>query len=334
MGIRKTGFVVGGLGTLSLPKIVGRLRGCHTQMYGETNRADFRCLEGFEDHSVEVLCFWNERRNTYCDGGQCSLPCAGSRRQLCNQRRLLARGGENLLRANTAISLWYWGGSVPRVDQFAAPQFRKMLKNASKMRGLTRLQEIAKRIDAGWEEAMPARAKTNAPMSRSSTKPRSLTCQDAILPRQNTLKPKKLAMLTNNPDSAADIELERAGIRARLENKTESTKQTDSWYRSSIERYEQQKGRETSSPIRRKCTLSDWETLLLQAINSNCSPNSVFRRKARSPAIQTFRHPIDGCRHLSALGTRRSRRWLRCNAGKQQDRSRRGPSTSSTKRSP
>src|SRR5690606_8906284 len=31
------------------------------QMYGATNRADFRGIEGYEDHDVNVLFFWDEQ---------------------------------------------------------------------------------------------------------------------------------------------------------------------------------------------------------------------------------------------------------------------------------
>ncbi len=30
------------------------------RMYGSTNRADFECIEGYEDHSVNLLFFWNQ----------------------------------------------------------------------------------------------------------------------------------------------------------------------------------------------------------------------------------------------------------------------------------
>ena len=35
------------------------MKTAESQMYGKTDLANFRRIEGYEDHGVEVLCFWN-----------------------------------------------------------------------------------------------------------------------------------------------------------------------------------------------------------------------------------------------------------------------------------
>ncbi len=50
------------------------------QMYGPTDRPDFRGIEGSEDQGVEVLCFWDSDGETARHGGQRRLPLAGGRR--------------------------------------------------------------------------------------------------------------------------------------------------------------------------------------------------------------------------------------------------------------
>ena len=88
---RKPGFVGWGLGHA----VVAQNRRAvyadgHTQMYGNTNKPDFRSLEGFEDHSVEVLCFWDSDQKLIATAVNVPCPAQGNGRQLCRERRLLA----------------------------------------------------------------------------------------------------------------------------------------------------------------------------------------------------------------------------------------------------
>ena len=45
-------------------------------MYGSTDRADFSHVEGYEDHSLNLLFFWNEEES-YGDRRHCSVPRSG-----------------------------------------------------------------------------------------------------------------------------------------------------------------------------------------------------------------------------------------------------------------
>ncbi|MBI3462765.1 MAG: hypothetical protein HY000_06855, partial [Planctomycetes bacterium] len=44
------------------------------QMYGRTNRPDFRSIEGYEDHGVEVLFFWDDKRQLLATGVNLACP--------------------------------------------------------------------------------------------------------------------------------------------------------------------------------------------------------------------------------------------------------------------
>ena len=63
----------------------------HAEMYGKTNRPDFRSIEGYEDHGIHGLFFWDRDQKAPGDGGQRGLHRPGSGEQSGRQRRLLAR---------------------------------------------------------------------------------------------------------------------------------------------------------------------------------------------------------------------------------------------------
>ena len=123
------------------------------QMYGATDRPDFRGIEGPEDQGVEVLFFWDARREADRHGGQRRLPVAGGRGGLDRQRRLLARG------PRVAAGAARQGPAGARLDRrgrrpVAPPDVPQAAEERMRtLRGLTRLQELARRIVAAWEEA-------------------------------------------------------------------------------------------------------------------------------------------------------------------------------------
>ena len=64
----------------------------HAVMYGKTDCPDFRGLEGYEDHDVGTLFFWNDDGKTDRHSGQRVLSVAGTRGPFQHQRRFLASG--------------------------------------------------------------------------------------------------------------------------------------------------------------------------------------------------------------------------------------------------
>jgi hypothetical protein len=123
------------------------------QMYGKTDVATFRRMEGYEDHGVEVLCFWNREEQLVATAVNVACPAqeveglSAVNADFWHQVRqsLRARHGERL-------HVLGWTGAAG--DQSPHLMFRKAAEERMrKLRGLSRLDELARRIVAAWEEA-------------------------------------------------------------------------------------------------------------------------------------------------------------------------------------
>jgi hypothetical protein len=127
------------------------------QMYGPTDRPDFRGIEGSEDQGVEVLFFWDGAGKLVSTAVNVACPSqeveAGSavNADFWHEVReaLRARHGKDLL-------VLAWTGAAG--DQSPHLMYRKRAEERMRtLRGLTRLQELARRIVAAWEEAYEGR---------------------------------------------------------------------------------------------------------------------------------------------------------------------------------
>ncbi len=131
----------------------------HAQMYGKTNQPDFRGLEGYEDHGVEVLYFWDRKEklvatavNVACPAQELESNLAVSADYWDKVRKLLrARHGEGLV-------VLGWIGAAG--DQSPHLLYRKEAEERMRrLRGLSRVEEIARRIDRAWVDAYEAACK-------------------------------------------------------------------------------------------------------------------------------------------------------------------------------
>ncbi len=132
------------------------------QMYGKTDRPDFRGIEGYEDHGVDVLCVWNSEGTLIATAVNVACPSQEVEgRSAVNadfwhpvRETLRERHGENLV-------VLGWTGAAG--DQSPHLMFRSEAEERMRtLRGLDRLDELAQRIVAAWEEAFegPARRST------------------------------------------------------------------------------------------------------------------------------------------------------------------------------
>ncbi|QDV39040.1 hypothetical protein [Tautonia plasticadhaerens] len=122
-------------------------------MYGPTDRPDFRDLEGFEDHGVEVLFFWGE------DGAL----LATAINVACPSQEVEGRSAVNAdfwhqvresLRARHGEQLHVLGWTGAAGDQSPHLMFRERAEERMRtLRGLDRLDELARRVVRAWEEA-------------------------------------------------------------------------------------------------------------------------------------------------------------------------------------
>jgi hypothetical protein len=123
------------------------------QMYGPTDRPDFRGIEGPEDQGVEVLFLWDRDGepfatavNVACTAQEVEGGSAVNADFWHDVRESLqARHGKDLL-------VLGWTGAAG--DQSPHLMYRKRAEERMRaLPGLTRLQELSRRIVAAWEEA-------------------------------------------------------------------------------------------------------------------------------------------------------------------------------------
>jgi len=118
----------------------------HAQMYGTTNRPDFLSIEGYEDHGIEVLFFWDRNRKLI----------AAAVNVACPSQEVEGRSAVNAdfwhevrqgLRKKYSDELCVLGWTGAAGDQSPHLQWRKAAEERMReLRGLTRLEEIARRI--------------------------------------------------------------------------------------------------------------------------------------------------------------------------------------------
>jgi hypothetical protein len=123
------------------------------RMYGPTNVPEFRGIEGYEDHNLNVLFFWD--LNDKLVATAVNVPCPSQEVEGLKvihadfwdpvRRQLRERHGKDL-----HILAWTGAGG----DQVPRPMYDKAAdERMRRLRGLTRLEEVARRVVRGWEEA-------------------------------------------------------------------------------------------------------------------------------------------------------------------------------------
>lgn len=151
---RKPGRVAWGLGhavvTQNRRSVYADAR---AQMYGRTSAADFRGFEGYEDHGVEVLFFWDANDKLIATAVNVACPSqevesrSAVNADFWHEVRLALRErfGEDFL-------VLAWTGAAG--DQSPHLMYRKRAEERMReLRGLTRLQELSGRIVRAWDEA-------------------------------------------------------------------------------------------------------------------------------------------------------------------------------------
>lgn len=131
----------------------------HAEMYGRTDAAEFRNLEGYEDHGVQSLFFWDRDRRLLAVA--VNVACTAQEvegRSAINadfwhqtRERLRARYGKQLV-------VLGWIGAAG--DQSPHPMFRKQAEaRMLRLRGLDRLEELARRLVQAVDEAFEPASK-------------------------------------------------------------------------------------------------------------------------------------------------------------------------------
>jgi len=123
------------------------------RMYGATNTQEFRGIEGYEDHNLDVLFFWDEKDQLLATAINVACPSQEAEGGLSIHADFWHPVRE-MLRQRHGKDLFVLGWAGAGGDQTSRPMYRKTAEaRMRKLRGLTPLEEVARRIVAGWEEA-------------------------------------------------------------------------------------------------------------------------------------------------------------------------------------
>ena len=191
------------------------------RLYGNTNAPDFRGLEGYEDHGVEMLFFWDAEGRP--KALFLTLACTAQEVEgLSNINADFWHDARELLRAKHGPDFHVLGLCDAAGDQSPHLIYRKAAEERMRaLRGLTRTQEIGRRIAAAVDDVFELARKdirTEVPLAH--------TVHDIQLPVRMVTKEElarykaqhdQLAAKPNRT-SAEDMHLKRAkGVMDRFE---------------------------------------------------------------------------------------------------------------------
>lgn len=238
----------------------------HAQMYGATDKPDFRSIEGPEDQGVEVLFFWTPEGKLLATAVNVACPSqeveGGSvvNADFWHEIReaLRAKHGKDLL-------VLGWTGAAG--DQSPHLMYRKRAEERMRtLRGLTRLQELSRRVVAAWDEAYEGARKE----------------QKAELPLVHRVSTIKLP-----PRLVTESEAEEARAKVAEYSKDPSKRRLVGWHQKVVDRYEQQQ-KGTAGPF-----IMELHALRLGDVAIATNVFELYtdygvQIKARSKALQTF----------------------------------------------
>src|SRR5690606_1683349 len=122
-------------------------------MYGKTDRDTFHGIEGYEDHGVEVLFFWDQNDRLIATAVNVACPAQEVEGRSAVNADFWHQVRE-LLRQRHAEQLHVLGWTGAAGDQSPHLMFRRDAEERMrKLRGLDRLDELAQRIVVACEEA-------------------------------------------------------------------------------------------------------------------------------------------------------------------------------------
>ena len=236
------------------------------RMYGSTSKSDFRRIEGPEDHSVEVLFFWNAEDTLIATAVNVACPSqevegrSAVNADFWHEVRLELRK-----RHGESLHVLGWTGAAG--DQSPHLMFRKAAEERMrKLRGLTRLQELARRIVRAWEDAYEGarRDKRNAVPLTHEVRRINLPVREVT-----------------------DAEYENASRQAKKYADDPKNKWRARWYGNVVKRYEAQKAGE-AKPYEMELHVIRLGDIAIATNDFELYTDFGIQMKARSKALQTF----------------------------------------------
>lgn len=238
----------------------------HAQMYGKTDSATFRKIEGPEDHGVEVLFFWDKDGTLIATAVNLACPSQEvESRSAVNadfwhqvREQLRAKHGKNL-------AVLAWTGAAG--DQSPHLMIRKAAEERMRtLRGLDRLEELARRIVDAWEEAYEGARKE----------------MHADLPLAHKVK-----SVTLSPRKVTEAEYAEAKHEVETLSKDPKNQTRVRWHQGVLDRYELQEAGKTS-PYSMELHALRLGDVAIATNDFELFTDFGIQMKARSPALQTF----------------------------------------------
>jgi hypothetical protein len=244
------------------------------QMYGRTDVPEFRNIEGYEDHDIGTLFFWN------AEGKLLSIVVNVS----CTAQEVEGRSAVNAdfwhpvrealhRRFGPEVCVLGWIGAAG--DQSPHLMYRKAAEERMlQLRGLARMEEIARRIDRAVEEAYEA-----VKDDRHSGVPLVHKVETLQLP---------MRLVTESEYAEAKAACDQAAAQIAKDPKAgDQVFRRMKWYEVTVQRFENQKT--NPKPVLE----TEVHVLRIGDAVVCTNPFELFtdygvRIKARSKAVQTF----------------------------------------------
>jgi hypothetical protein len=235
-------------------------------MYGRTDAPNFRMIEGYEDHDVDVLFFW--------DAGDKLLATAIN--VACPAQEVEGRSAVNAdfwhpvresLREKYGPGLHVLGWTGAAGDQSPHLMYRKRAEERMRqLRGLDRLQDIARRIVMAWEEAYDGANK-----DKHRDAPLLHHVEQLELPRREVTR--------------REWEMAKASV---AEYAQEKGKQTMVWWHQQVvDRYDRQQAGQVE-PYTMELHVLRLGDVAIATNAFELYTDYGIQIKSRSPALQTF----------------------------------------------
>jgi hypothetical protein len=245
------------------------------RMHGNTNDPNFRHIEGFEDHSVHVLCFYDlqEQLKAVALTLATTAQAEGGSRVSAD----FWHDARQLIRDRHGDDLCVLGFCAPAGDQTPRPQvYRRAEQRMNQLRGLSLSQEIGRRVANALTDVAEVIAQdihTDVPMVHH--------VQQIDLPARLVTQAEFEVAKKVCEDIDAKTELSRSDYWTR------------SLYRAVMDRYQaQQQGEGLTYAM-------ELHVIRLGDVAITTSPFELFldygiQIQARSPALQTFQIQLTG----------------------------------------